>query len=136
MSYTSSIKYKGGLRTEATHLGSDSIICTDAPIDNNGKGALFSPTDLTATSLASCMLTVMGIAAASDGTQFDNVTASVKKIMASNPRRISEIHVTIECNHEWTEKEKNRMQRIAVNCPVAKSLHSNIKQVVDFSYTG
>ena len=96
MAYTSTILYLGDLRTQATHCSSGSVIETDAPIDNNGKGSLFSPTDLTATSLANCMITVMGIAANASKIDFKNVKASVKKVMASEPRRISEIHVTME----------------------------------------
>ncbi len=134
MAYTSTILYLGDLRTQATHCSSGSVIETDAPIDNNGKGSLFSPTDLTATSLANCMITVMGIAANASKIDFKNVKASVKKVMASEPRRISEIHVTIEIHHSWSEKEKSRMQHIALNCPVAKSLHPTIQQIVEFKY--
>lgn len=134
MAYTSTIRYLGDLRTEAKHIQSDSFISTDAPVDNNGMGSLFSPTDLAATSLASCMLTVMGIAAKTSGLDFQNITASVKKVMESGPRRISEIHVVVEVKHNWSEKEKSRMQHVALNCPVAKSLHPSIQQVVDFRF--
>ncbi|MFT5725308.1 MAG: putative redox protein [Bacteroidia bacterium] len=134
MRYTSAVNYQGGLRTEAIHLKSNEIVRTDAPIDNNGKGALFSPTDLMATSLASCMLTVMGISAEACGIAFQHVSAKVEKIMASGPRRISELIVLIEITHDWSDKEKTHMQKIALNCPVAKSLHSSIVQNVEFRY--
>lgn len=134
MADTSTILYLGDLRTQATHIKSGSVINTDAPIDNNGKGSLFSPTDLTATSLATCMITVMGIAANASNIAFSNLKASVKKVMASEPRRISEIHVTLEIGHSWNEKEKKRMQQIALTCPVAKSLHPSIQQIVKFNY--
>lgn len=135
MTCTSTSTYLGELRTKSTHVQSNSIIYTDAPTDNNGKGALFSPTDLTATSLANCMLTVMGIAASKEEIAYSEVRAYVKKIMISAPRRISEIHILIEINHNWSEEEKRHMQTVATNCPVAKSLHPSIKQVVKFNYT-
>lgn len=134
MTYTSSIKYLGGLRTEATHLQSSSIVQTDAPVDNNGNGALFSPTDLAATSLASCMLTVMGIAANASNIAYQNVEAKVKKVMASSPRRIDKIYVTIEVHHHWTKDEKRRLQQVALTCPVGRSLHPSIEQIVEFKY--
>ena len=134
MAYTSTILYLGDLRTQASHCSSGSVIETDAPIDNNGKGALFSPTDLTATSLANCMITVMGIAANAGKIDVKNVKASGKKVMAAEPRRISEINVTMESHHSWNEKEKSRMQHIPLNCPVAKRVHPSIQQIVEFKY--
>ncbi|MBO6515144.1 MAG: OsmC family protein [Bacteroidia bacterium] len=135
MSATSQVIYLGSLRTDSTHLGSGHSITTDAPLDNNGKGQKFSPTDLAATSLASCMLTVMGIAAQKRDITFSAIKADVTKIMASNPRRIAEVHIELHINHpEWTEKERNLMENTALNCPVAKSLHPDIKQKVRFNY--
>ena len=134
MSITSTIKYEGGLRTTATHLRSSSQISTDAPIDNNGNGALFSPTDLTATSLGSCMLTVMGIAANVNNIPFEHIECDVTKIMASSPRRITEIKVSITVHHDWSESQKKRLERIGLTCPVAKSLHPSINQNITFDY--
>ena len=93
---TSKVLYKGNLRTECIHLKSNSQICTDAPTDNNGKGESFSPTDLVATSLASCMITVMGIKAAQSEIAFSEISASVIKVMGTNPRRIVKIKIDIE----------------------------------------
>ena len=89
------VEYKGQLRTEAKHLRSGSVIVTDAPIDNQGKGEAFSPTDLVATALASCMITIMGIVAERDGIDIEGVTADVDKIMSKEPRRIGEIKIII-----------------------------------------
>ncbi len=86
--------YLGGLRTEATHLQSGTKIITDAPVDNNGKGETFSPTDLLAASLGSCMLTIMGIAANTHGIDIDGTKTSITKIMAASPRRVAEVVVT------------------------------------------
>ena len=134
MANTSTVTYLGDLRTEAIHIKSQHTISTDAPTDNKGKGALFSPTDLMATSLASCMLTVMGIAAQSDGIPFQKITAHVTKVMASSPRRISEIHVELVVNDDWSKDQKKRLERIALHCPVSKSLSPMIKQNVNFTY--
>jgi putative redox protein len=134
MMITSKIKYLGGLRTEATHLQSNNIIHTDAPKDNHGKGEAFSPTDLVATALGSCMLSVMGIVAMKEGiTNMDGTTADVTKIMYAEPRRIGEIHITITFPKEnYTDKEKKIYENAAHTCPVAKSLHPDLKQVVTF----
>jgi putative redox protein len=134
MTYTSLVTYLGELRTEAIHQKSNSVILTDAPIDNNGKGQLFSPTDLTATSLANCMLTVMSINAKSEGISFERIKAKVTKTMTSNPRKISEINIIIEISHDWDDKTKKRMEHTALNCPVALSLNSSIQQNVQFIY--
>ncbi|MFT5512086.1 MAG: putative redox protein [Bacteroidia bacterium] len=135
MSNTSTVTYLGDLRTEAIHVKSQHAICTDAPTDNQGKGALFSPTDLMATSLASCMLTVMGIAARAHGIPFEHISSEVTKVMASNPRRISEIQVEMVVNQDWSVDQKKRLERVALACPVAKSLSPSIKQHVNFRYT-
>jgi putative redox protein len=131
---TSKVVYNGQLRTQATHLRSGNNIITDAPIDNHGRGEAFSPTDLAATSLATCMLTVMGIYADGRGINMDNSTADVTKIMAENPRRIAEIHVDVLVNATLADKERKQLEHIGLNCPVAKSLHPDIKQVIKFSY--
>lgn len=132
---TSSIVYKGELRTEAAHLQSGVKIITDAPTDNRGKGAYFSPTDLGATSLACCMVTIMGIKAADKGIDIDGTTLEVQKVMASNPRRISEIIVNINMpERKYSEKEKKILSKAALTCPMAHSLHPDIKQVVTIKY--
>ena len=135
MSITSRIRYDGSLRTTAIHLPSNNQISTDAPKDNHGNGALFSPTDFAATSLGSCMLTVMGIAARDRDIPFEHIECSITKIMASGPRRISEIHVRMEVDQQWTTDQKEIMERVAVTCPVANSLNPSIKQNVTFNYS-
>lgn len=137
MAYTSEVTYLGELRTEAVHLQSGNKIMTDAPKDNHGKGEAFSPTDLTATSLASCMLSVMGILAKKEGiTQFDGAVAKVTKVMYAEPRRIGEIHISITMPpNNFSEKEKKMYENAAHTCPVAKSLHPDIKQVIEFIYS-
>ena len=131
---TSLVKYLGELRTEATHLQSGTLINTDAPKDNHGKGEAFSPTDLTATSLASCMISIMGIVSMKEGfTNVDGATGEVTKIMYSEPRRIGEIHVKITFpKKDYTDKEKRMYENAAYTCPVAKSLHPDIKQIIEF----
>lgn len=131
---TSRVEYLGGLRTRNTHLKSGAQIETDAPTDNHGQGALFSPTDLAATSLANCMITVMGIKAEQNGISFNAVSADVKKVMSSGPRRIKEIHVELKIEENWTVEEKKLMEETALNCPVALSLHPDIEQLVKFRY--
>lgn len=135
MSYTSSVSYLGNLRTKCVHLKSNASFNTDAPVDNNGKGKLFSPTDTVATTLASCMITVMGIKAEQNQISFSHISAQVEKIMASNPRRISEIRVELHIQEHWTEKDKKIMEKTARTCPVANSLHPAIKQTIQFVYT-
>lgn len=129
---TSKVEYTGGLRTKAVHLASENEIITDAPKDNNGKGEAFSPTDLVATALANCMLTVMGILSTKEGiTPIDGATAEVTKVMYADPRRIGEIHVNLQMpKGNFSEKEKKMYEHTAHTCPVAKSLHPDLKQVI------
>lgn len=131
---TSKVTYIGDLRTQATHIQSQNTIITDAPKDNHGKGEAFSPTDLVATALASCMISIMGIVAKKDGmTPIEGVEALITKIMASDPRRISEIHITLIFPAlNYSEKERKIYENAALTCPVAKSLHPEIKQIIDF----
>jgi putative redox protein len=132
---TSRIIYKGKLRTEATHLLSGQSIITDAPLDNNGKGEAFSPTDLLATSLGNCMLTIMGIVAERNQINMDNASVDITKIMAAEPRRVSEIIVEIDMSSNvFSEKERQLLENAAKTCPVAKSLHPDLKQTVIFNY--
>lgn len=131
---TSTVLYKGELRTEAIHLQSNTKIYTDAPKDNNGKGEAFSPTDLVATALASCMISIMGIVALKEGiTPLDGTFAEVTKVMVADPRRVSEIHIKMTFpKNDFSEKEKKIYEHAALTCPVAKSLHPDIKQVIEF----
>ncbi len=128
-------KYLKDLRTSAAHVQSGTEIITDAPIDNQGKGRAFSPTDLVAGALASCMLTIMGIKARDAGFSIDNAKASITKIMASNPRRISEVIIdfTFPPNN-FSDKEKHIIINTARTSPVAKSIHPDIKQTVSFNF--
>ncbi len=129
MSYTANSIYKGQLRTEATHLKSGTIIYTDAPTDNRGKGESFSPTDMVATALGSCMLTIMGIKALDSNIDMEGAKAEVKKIMASEPRRIAKIEVKITMpSKPYSDKEKKILERAAHACPVGKSLSENLEE--------
>ena len=130
----SKVVYKGDLRTEASHLQSGETIITDAPVDNEGKGEAFSPTDLLATALASCMLTIMGIVAKRDGIDMEGATAEVEKIMASNPRRIGEIRLKISFAHPITDKDQVKLERAAHTCPVSGSLHTELTETIEFIY--
>lgn len=131
---TSVVKYEAGLRTVATHSMSGKMIITDAPPDNNGKGEAFSPTDLAATSLAACMLTVMGIYAEKNLVSMDGAKAEVSKVMASNPRRIIRVKVDLIMPSSIPDGFRQKLEEIGVNCPVAKSLHPDIEQEIHFYY--
>lgn len=134
--YTSKIEYLGELRTEATHLQSGNQIITDAPTDNHGKGEAFSPTDLVATALGSCMISIMGIKLLGSGKDIKGAMADVTKVMYSEPRRIGEIHVKINVpDADFSEKEKQILINAAHACPVAKSLHPDIKQVIEIIFS-
>jgi len=130
----STVVYKGDLRTEATHIKSGETIITDAPIDNQGKGEAFSPTDLVATALASCMITIMGIVAKRDGIKMVGTRAEVEKIMGMDPRRISEIRIKIQFVFPVEEKDRLKLERAAHTCPVSGSLHENLNEIVTFIY--
>jgi uncharacterized OsmC-like protein len=131
---TSKVTYLGDLRTSSIHLASGSEIISDAPIDNNGKGEAFSPTDTVANALASCMFTVMGIKAQDLNVDFSNSTAEVTKIMGTEPRRITEILVTFSMNVSVSDKEKIILEKTAMTCPVFNSLHPDIKKEVVFNW--
>jgi uncharacterized OsmC-like protein len=131
---TSRITYLGDLRTSSEHLLSGATIITDAPIDNHGKGEAFSPTDMVANSLATCMLTVMGIKATEMKVDFSGSTAEITKIMAADPRRIAEIHITFEMNLVADEKTRTILERTAMTCPVHFSLHPEIKKEIIFNW--
>lgn len=129
---TAEIIYSGNLRCEAKHIQSNSQIETDAPTDNMGKGERFSPTDLMCVSLATCMLTTMGIKADTMDINIDNAKAQVTKHMESNPRRVAKIEVAVSLPGIGSDKEKEILQRTGDNCPVAKSIHPDI--VLQISY--
>ncbi|RYU92943.1 OsmC family protein [Emticicia agri] len=134
---TSKIIYLGELRTQATHIQSGTEIITDAPTDNHGKGEAFSPTDLTATSLGSCAMTVMGIAARREEIDFTGSEVAVTKVMSAElPRRIVKIEVNfmMQTPEELSEEVKQKYIRIAHTCPVAQSLHPDIEQVFNFNW--
>jgi uncharacterized OsmC-like protein len=131
---TSKVTYTGGLRTKSVHLQSGTEIITDAPTDNNGKGEAFSPTDMVANSLATCMLTIMGIKANQMDVNFDGSTASVTKIMKAEPRMISKIIVEFNMNMSADEKTKTILERAALTCPVYLSLHPDIQKEVTFNW--
>jgi putative redox protein len=134
---TSTVVYKGNLRTELTHLLSGTVIENDAPIDNKGKGEKFSPTDLLATSLGSCMITTMAIRAADMNLNFDGTTIEITKIMSTDaPRRIVEIKANFNFTAQFvaTDTQKEQLIKIARSCPVEKSLHPDIKLDINFNW--
>jgi len=132
---TSCVIYKGDLRTEATHIRSGQVILTDAPIDNQGKGEAFSPTDLTATSLASCILTIMGIAARTHGIDMVGTKAEVVKKMVNGPRRIAAIEIKlIMPENSYSHKEKKILEKAAFHCPVSLSLHDNTEELISIHW--
>ncbi len=132
---TSTIKYLGGLRTEAVHTQSGVKIITDAPTDNHGKGEAFSPTDLLATSLGNCMITIMAIVGERNGLDLKGTEISITKFMESNPRRVGEIVVEFNMpKNGFSDKDKEMLEHAAHTCPVAKSLSSDLKQTVVFNW--
>jgi putative redox protein len=128
---TATTIYKGDLRTEITHVRSGSVIITDAPVDNKGKGEYFSPTDLVASALGSCIFTIMGIAAREHGFSIDGATCSITKIMTENPRKIGEIKIEFDfTGREFTDKQKKILDYCVKTCPVALSLSESLFQNV------
>ena len=127
--------YISELRTQATHVQSGTTILTDAPVDNQGKGEYFSPTDLLSASLGSCMLTIMGIAARTHQFNIDGTTVKITKIMVANPRKVGEIVVELNFPaNNYSEKEKKIIENAAKTCPVALSLHPDLKQTVFLNF--
>jgi putative redox protein len=133
---TSEIIYNGDLRTQATHIYSGSVIETDAPLDNQGLAQRFSPTDLVATALGSCMLTIMGIAARTHNFNIEGTKVSINKIMANEPRRIGEIALVFNFpkTENYSDKEKIILERAALNCPVYKSLNDELVKTIVFNF--
>lgn len=126
---TAQTTYISDLRTKMTHLQSGKSVITDAPLDNKGRGEAFSPTDLVASALASCMLTIMGISAREHQFSIDGATADITKIMSANPRRISEVQIQISFpDISYSPKQKKILEVISKTCPVALSLHPDLKQ--------
>ena len=131
----SKVTYLGNLRTESVHVKSNDSYITDAPLDNNGKGEAFSPTDTVATALANCMLTVMGIKARDLNINLIGSTAEVTKTMASQPRRISHINVVFNFPFETDEKSRKILEKTAMTCPVHYSLHPDIEKSITFNWS-
>ena len=127
--------YEGQLRTETIHIASQNTMLTDAPTDNQGKGETFSPTDLLAVGLSTCILTVMGIKAREMGLKDPVMRTEVNKVMLANPRRIGRIEVDVHIQaRKIDSKSRKILEHTAIHCPVAKSLHPEIEQVIEFLY--
>ena len=131
---TSKVTYLGDLRTSSIHLQSGSEIISDAPLDNNGKGEAFSPTDTVANALATCMMTIMGIKARDLNVDFTGSTAAVTKIMQADPRRINAIEIVFDMNVSTDEKNKTILERAAMTCPVFLSLNTEIDKRISFNW--
>jgi uncharacterized OsmC-like protein len=132
---TSTVTYLGGLRTEAVHVRSGVKINTDAPLDNHGRGEAFSPTDLMSTSLACCMMTLMGIAAEKKGIFLNGLKAAVVKKMAEAPRKVERIEIRFEMEGSGLDdRQRTILERAARTCPVALSLHPQLEQAISFTY--
>ena len=137
MSVEIDIRYDGGLRCTAVHGPSGHQLLTDAPKDNGGQGAAFSPTDLVATALGSCMLTIMGLVAQRNGWDLAGTTVQVIKDMAAAPlRRIGKLTavITLPPGRSWSAEDRQRLERAAELCPVKQSLHADVQTVIDFCY--
>ncbi|MBK6284181.1 MAG: OsmC family protein [Draconibacterium sp.] len=127
--------YLGDLRTENEHLQSGNKIITDAPTDNQGKGEAFSPTDLLATALGNCIMTIMGIKARDNGIDIRGTEIEITKIMASGPRRVAEVIVDFTFPKKgYTEEEKKLVESVAGISPVPLSLHPDLKQTIKFNW--
>ena len=128
-------KYLGDLRTENTHLQSGSTIITDAPTDNRGKGEAFSPTDLLATALGNCIMTIMGITAMDNGIDLVGTELNITKIMASDPRRVAEVIIAFNFPDKgYSEADKQLIESVAGTSPVPLSLHPDLKQTIQFNW--
>lgn len=133
---TSEVVYTDNLRTRATHLQSGNSLITDAPTDNQGRGEAFSPSDLMATSLLSCMMTIIGILANRKGWDISGMKGTVQKHMADQPRRVHKIEIQLSIpDRNWSEADRKMIEQAAKNCPVALSLHPDILQVLEIKFT-
>lgn len=129
------LHYSGQLRTQGTHLASGNTVTTDAPVDNNGRGEAYSPTDLVCSALGSCMMTIMGIVADRNGIDLTGLRMDITKKMAAEPRRIAEIVLEVQMpDRSFSDKEKALLENAARTCPVALSLHPDLQQTVSFRY--
>lgn len=131
---TSKVTYIGELRTTSVHVQSGTEILSDAPKDNHGKGEAFSPTDLVANSLATCMISIMGIKSRDLNVDLTGSTVEVTKIMQSEPRKIAKIITVLNMNLEADDKTKTILERAAMTCPVMLSLHPDIEKEVIFNW--
>jgi uncharacterized OsmC-like protein len=131
---TSKVTYLGDLRTSSVHLQSGTEILSDAPLDNNGKGEAFSPTDTVANALATCMLTIMGIKARDMQLNIEKSTAAVTKIMNAEPRRIGAIEIAFDMSGVSEQKDKIILERAAMTCPVFLSLNADIEKRITFDW--
>ena len=131
---TSKVTYLGDLRTSSIHIQSGTEILSDAPIDNNGKGEAFSPTDSVANALASCMMTIMGIKARDLGIDLKGTTAEVVKIMNTEPRRIGAVEIVFQMQGTDDQKSKTILERVAITCPVYLSLHPEVEKRITFDW--
>ena len=128
---TAKTKYRGDLRTEIIHLRSGSVIITDAPVDNKGKGENFSPTDMVASALGSCIFTIMGIAAREHSFSIDGSACTITKIMTESPRKIGEIRIEFDfTGKEYSDKQKKILDYCVKTCPVSLSLNESVFQNV------
>lgn len=128
-------EYLGDLRVASVHVASGTKLVTDAPVDNNGKGESFSPTDLCATALASCAMTIIGLYGRMHDVDVTGTTMEITKTMSANPRRIGKLEVIFNMpDREYTEKQKTMIERATRTCPVHLSLHPDIEQVFTFNW--
>lgn len=133
---TTITKYLGDLRTEMLHVRSGKVVITDAPVDNKGKGEYFSPTDLVASALGSCIFTIMGIAAREHGFSIDGSSCKITKIMTDAPRRIGEIIIEFDLRGSiYTDKQKKILEYCVKTCPVALSLHESVVQNITLLFS-
>lgn len=132
---TARIEYLGELQTRCTHLKSGVELVTDAPVDNNGKGSSFSPTDMLATAYVSCMITIIGIYCDQNNLNFVHGVGEVTKVMESNPRRVAGLIITLDLSgNGWTEDEQRRVRQAAENCPVAKSVSAEMEIAFNYQF--
>ena len=132
---TATARYEGQLRTAATHVASGTVIQTDAPVDNHGRGEAFSPTDLVGTALGTCILTTMAIVAERHQVDLVGSTVDVKKVMSQDtPRRIVQLDVELTLPASLSPADRALMERVAHTCPVALSLNPEIRQEIQFIY--
>ncbi|MFZ7240204.1 OsmC family protein [Avibacterium avium] len=134
MAHISTIRYTGNLHNDLTHLQSGNTISTDAPVDNNGKGEAFSPTDLLAASLGACAMTIMGIQANKLGLDLTGARIEVQKEMALNPRRVARVILDFYLSKALDDNARSILENAAHTCPVAKSLSADLVQEFRFHY--